>query len=223
MLYLFWERSQKMNMNTILDIGKSAGVSKSTVSRVLNDDPNVKPATREKVKRAISKLNYTPNLMARGMRMKKTFSIGIIFPDLSNPFFSEWYKTIDRAMQASGYLGYICITDPKGTTELKRIEDLVARNIDGVIFSTYVKNQAVINKLRELSKTMAVVCCDDVYINEGLQYVTYDGRAGTFNAMMHLAKQGRQRLAYIKGARIYDVTQPRFQGYVDALKHLGIP
>ncbi len=210
-------------MTTIIDIAKATGVGKSTVSRVINGDVSVKTATREKVEKCIGELNYSPNLMARGMRMSKTFSIGIVFPDLSNPFFPEWYKTIDQVMDGFGYMGYICITDPLGSTELKRLEDLASRNIDGIIFSSYVKNPEVFTKLRELSKHMAIVCGDYFAAGESLPYVTYDGRNGTKDAVKYLASQGRKRLAYIKASDVYDTTQFRYQGYQEALEELSLP
>ena len=97
-----------------------------------------------------------------------SYSIGILFPDLSNPFFSEWYHVVEQISGSKGYLNYICITDPYGESELKRIDDLLARSIDGILYFSYQKNAEVLNKLKSISKYTPVVCCDGMMIGEDL-------------------------------------------------------
>lgn len=171
----------------------------------------------------MEELNYRPNMFAKGMRTNRSFSIGILFPDLSNPFFAEWYRIVDRISATRGYLNYICITDPHGKTELKRIDDLLARNIDGIIFFSYQKLPEVLDKLRAVSHHTPVVCCDGMMIGENLSYVCADGRKGTYEATSYLISMGRKRIAYIKGTDAYQVGYNRYEGYCQAIQEAGLP
>jgi LacI family transcriptional regulator len=210
-------------MPSIIDIAKLANVSKSTVSRVVSNTGYVKPETRAKIEKVMEELNFRPNVFAKGMRTKRSFSIGIIFPDLSNPFFPEWYQVVDRISHGRGYLNYICITDPRGDSEEQRIDDLLARSIDGIIFFSYHKHQEVWNKLRKITSHTPVVCCDSVARDENLSYVIADGTLGTYRAAMHLIGKGRKRIAFIRGRKEYEVTADRFEGYCKALAEHNIP
>lgn len=209
-------------MSTIKDIARLAGVSKSTVSRVVSNNGVVKPETREKIERAMKEANYTPNMFAKGMRTNKSFSIGILFPDLSNPYLTEWYEIVDRIAQEKGYLNYICITDPKGTTEEKRLDDLLARNIDGVILFSYCKNDAFVKKMLEVSKTTPIICSDSMFEDTGLSCVFADGEEGTKTAIDYLFESGRKRIAYIKGEEPFKVVERRYNGYCKSLQSHGI-
>lgn len=209
-------------MPSIIDIAKLANISKSTVSRVISNTGYVKPETRAKIEKVMEELNFRPNVFAKGMRTKRSFSIGIIFPDLSNPFFPEWYQIVDRISHEGGYLNYICITDPRGYSEEQRLDDLLARSIDGIIFFSYHKHPKVWKKLKKISVHTPVVCCDSVARNEDLSYVIADGAKGTCQAVNYLLKSGRKRIGYIRGRKEYEVTADRFGGYIRALKENGV-
>lgn len=209
-------------MANIKDIARLANVSKSTISRVVSNNGYVKPQTREIIEQVMVELNFRPNMFAKGMRTNRSFSIGILFPDLSNPFFAEWYQVVDRISGTMGYLNYICITDPLGKTEIKRIDDLLARSIDGIIFFSYHKQLEVLGKLQSISQHTPVVCCDGMMIGENLSYVCADGRKGTYEAARYLIVNGRNRIAYIKGSDAYQVGFNRFEGYKQALEKSGL-
>lgn len=209
-------------MSGIINIAKLAGVSKSTVSRVVSNSGYVKPETRAKIEKVMEELNFRPNVFAKGMRTNRSFSIGIIFPDLSNPFFPEWYQVVDRISHERGYLNYICITDPEGRSEEQRIDDLLARSIDGIIFFSYHKHPEVWGKLRKITVHTPVVCCDSVARGEELSYVFADGMQGVRQATQYLIDSGKKRIAFIRGRKEYEVTTDRFDGYCKALKDNGI-
>jgi len=207
----------------IKDIAKLANVSKSTVSRVINQKGYVAPESKEKILQVMEQNNFKPNVFAKGMRTNRSYSIGILFPDLSNPFFTEWYRVVEQISGSKGYLNYICITDPYGETELKRIDDLLARSIDGIIYFSYQKNTEVLNKLKSISGQTPVVCCDGMMIGEELSYICADGRKGTYQAARFLIESGRKRIAYIKGTDAYQVGINRFEGYRRALEESNLP
>jgi LacI family transcriptional regulator len=210
-------------MASIIDIARIANVSKSTVSRVITNSGYVRSETRAKIEAVMEELNFRPNLFATGMRTKRSYSIGILFPDLSNPFLSEWYAVVDRISRSSGFLNYLCITDPKGETEEQRIDDLLARNIDGILLFSYRKDENFLKKLRSISKTTPLVCCNSMFGGEGLNCVFANGRTGTREAVHHLVQTGKTRIAYIKGKTEFRILENRYNGYLDALKDLNIP
>jgi DNA-binding LacI/PurR family transcriptional regulator len=206
----------------IINIARLANVSKSTVSRVITNKGYVKSETRTKIEKVMKDLNFRPNIFAKGMRTNRSYSIGILFPDFSNPFFPEWYAVVDRVSRNSGYLNYICITDPKGETEEQRIDDLLARSIDGILLFSYRKNKEFIKKLRIISESTPLVCCNSMFGGEGLSCVYANGRNGTKEAVHHLVQTGKKRIAYIKGKTEYHVLENRYRGYLDALKVLDL-
>jgi len=210
-------------MASIIDIARMTNVSKSTVSRVVSNSGYVKGETRLKIEQAMKDLNYTPNMFAKGMRTKRSFSIGILFPDLSNPFFAEWYDVVEKFSLSKGYLNYICITDPTGKSELKRIDDLLSRHIDGIIFFSYHKHPEVLKKLKEIAIRTPVICCDGMMIGEDVSYVCADGRKGTYLAANYLIGIGHKRIAYIKGSDAYEIGNDRYQGYKQAMEEAELP
>ena len=207
----------------IHDIAKLAGVSKSTVSRVISKNGYVAPDSLQRILQAMEEANYRPNIFAKGMRTNRSYSIGILFPDLSNPFFAEWYHVVEQISGSKGYLNYICITDPYGASEMKRIDDLLARSIDGIIYFSYQKNSDVLNRLKTISKHTPVICCDGMMIGEDLSYVCADGRKGTYEAARYLIQSGRKRIAYIKGTEAYQVGLNRYEGYKQAMEESDLP
>lgn len=205
-------------MATINDIAKQAGVSKSTVSRLINKNGYVRPETAHRIREVMQGLNYRPDVFAKGMRTKRSYSIGIIFPDLSNPFFPEWYSHVESVTRQKGYMNYICITDPDGYTEERRIDDLLARHIDGIIFFSYRKKEKLLNYLRQIATETPVIVCDSMSATEGLHCIYPDDRQGIEEATTYLIASGRKRIAFIKGPGQYQVTDNRLSGYMEALK-----
>ena len=120
---------------TIKDVAKEAGVSPSTVSRVLNDKTDIymKAETKEKVLSAVKKLNYTPDRHARALKGQKTQIIGVIMPDISNPFFSELIRGVENIAYKNGYRALVCDTENSIEKENSYIQILIEEMVDGVI------------------------------------------------------------------------------------------
>jgi len=210
-------------MASIKDIAKLSGVSKSTVSRVLRNEGFVKAETRSRIIQVMEEQQYRPNIFAKGMRTNKSQSIGILFPDLENPYFTQWFKVVDALAREKGYMNYICVTDPKGASEEERLDDLLAHRIDGIVFFSYRKDEALIQKLLQIHTHTPVVCCDSMFLDSGLPCVCADGEQGTFDATSYLMASGRKRLAYIKGGEAFNVVDNRYAGYLKALRANGYP
>ncbi|MCP4397966.1 MAG: LacI family transcriptional regulator [bacterium] len=208
-------------MATIVDVAKLAGVSKTTVSRVLNATGPVNEKTRRKIESAMEQLDFTPNYFAQGMKTSKTRSLGIIVPDFSNPFYPEMFKGIEAVTRKRGYMNFVCVMDEEAATELAHIQELLRRKVDGIIMNTYKRVQKDIDFLVNISQTVPVVFMDPVVHDEPLSFVVSDGQAGTMEAARYLLKLGKRRIGYIKGSKRHWVTRERFSGYKMALKEAG--
>jgi LacI family transcriptional regulator len=209
-------------MATILDVARMAGVSKSTVSRFLNEAGPVNAKTADKIRVAISELKYSPNYFAQGMRTSRTRTIGIVIPDYANPFYPELLKGIEIRARESGYMTQICNTDMDAETEYDRLNELVRRQIDGIVLCSYNRIPRDLAYLADIAKQIPVVIMDPVVKNESLSYVITDGYTGTVNAVSYLVSLGRKRIAYIKGPDRLYVTKERCLGYRDALTANGL-
>ena len=209
-------------MTTIIDVAKLAEVSKTTVSRLINNNGPVKANTREKIISAMKQLNYSPNFFAQGMKTSRTKTIGILIAEFSNPFYPELFKGIEAISRQHGYLNMICITGVNAENERASLETLVNRKIDGIIFCSYNRIENNINRLVQISKTIPVVFMDPVMVDEPVSYVLSDGFSGTKKATDYLLGQGKRRIAYIKGSSKHWVTNERFRGYVQALEEAGL-
>src|SRR5690606_6000348 len=119
---------------TIYDVAREAGVSMATVSRVVNGNPNVKPSTRKKVLRVIEELGYRPNAVARGLASKKTTTIGVILPDISNVFFAELARGVDDISAMFHYDIILSSSDQNLDKELKLINNFLEKQVDGLLF-----------------------------------------------------------------------------------------
>lgn len=210
-------------MATILDVAKHAGVSKTTVSRYLNGNGPINAATAAKIKAAIEALAYTPNYFAQGMRTSKTRTIGIIIPDYSNPFYPELLQGIEDRARLHGFMTQLSNTQADPNTEYDRIEEMVKRQIDGIVLCSYNRVKRDIDYLADVSGRIPVVVMDPLVRKEPLSYVVTDGCKATMEAVTYLASIGRKRIGYIKGPSNRFTTRDRFEGYKRGLAANGIP
>ena len=124
-------------MATIGDVAKKAGVSLTTVSRVLNDFSPVNKETRKKVLEAIKALDYSPSVFARGLRGQKTKSIAVLIPDFRSYWYSEVLCHIESGAREKGYLAIICTIEVDPERETEYINDLINRQVDGILLCVY--------------------------------------------------------------------------------------
>ena len=226
-----WERSREivpsprtlLAVATILDVASRARVAKTTVSRFLNGAGPVNARTAERIRQAIAELDYSPNFLARAMRTSKTRTIGIIIPDYSNPFYPELLRGIDECARGNGYLAYLASSDADGASEFECIQQLLRRQIDGIVLCSYTRIQRDIDLLAEVAKKTPVVVMDPLVKNEPLSYVVTNGYEGSADAVSYLVSIGRRKIGYIAGPKRLFATQDRFSGYRKGLQNAGIP
>ena len=207
-------------MATIFDVAKEAGVSKSTVSRVLNNDPGVKLETRELIEEAIKKLNYTPSYMAQAIRTKKSQTLALVVPEYTNIFYSEMFKGVEDIAIKNGYLVLVCDTERKAMSDKEYIDELLKRNVDGIIYNTYHVDDKMISYLNSISETTPVVYMNKM--DEGNSFVCTDGYESTRNAVHFLYEKGRRKIGYVLNTVDISIIEERYLGYLQGLKDVGL-
>ena len=202
---------------TIYDVAREANVSMATVSRVVNGNPNVKPATRKKVLEVIDRLDYRPNAVARGLASKKTTTVGVIIPDVSNMFFASLARGIDDVATMYKYNIILANSDGDNLKEVNVLNNLLAKQVDGVIFMGHRITDEVRGEFSR-SKT-PVVLAGSIDPDQQVGSVNINYHEATKDAISLLAKNGNQKIAFISGALIDAINgQQRIVGYKEGLK-----
>ncbi|GGG09423.1 catabolite control protein A [Paenibacillus abyssi] len=206
---------------TIYDVAREAGVSMATVSRVVNNNPNVKPQTRKKVFEAIERLGYRPNAVARGLASKKTTTVGVVIPDISNAIFAEVARGIEDIANMYHYNIILCNADKKKEKEIRVINTLLEKQVDGLLFM----GGAVTDEHIQAFKTanVPIVLCATTDEQGTIPSVDIDHEAAAFDAVSSLIAQGHKSIAMISGT-LQDPANgyARFQGYKRALETAGL-
>lgn len=207
---------------TIKDIANEAGVSITTVSLVLNNKPcRISEKTKQRIFEIVEKNNYMPNLSARALVTKKTQTLGLIIPDISNPFFSELAKGVEREAQKKNYSVIFCNSNEHGYKDVSNLELLISKQIDGIIISTSLQDSEteLINQFNSLiyHQHLPLVAVDRVIPNKNYDIVSLDHREGGFMATMHLLELGHRKIGCITGPVDAHSARERFRGYLDAL------
>jgi LacI family transcriptional regulator len=201
---------------TIIDIANMAGVSKSTVSRVINKDKHVSEKTRQKVLAIIKKLGYIPDNIARSLITKKTFTIGLIIPDIVNPFYSETSKIIEDTIRKLGYSLIICNTNNKSTLQNKYLNILIQRKVDGIIFGSVKTNDTGLVKFAE--QEVPYITYHRSLANKKSNYVISDDIEGIKIAVKHLTDLGHKNIAYISGPTSFSTGLNRLKGFFESIE-----
>ncbi len=180
--------------NTINDVAELAGVSITTVSRVINGNYPVKSETREKILKAISELDFTPNEVAKSMVTKTTKTIGVIIPSFTNIFFSTLVKGINDVADKNGYTLFICTSD---NNEEELVTKLVNRQVDGII----IADSNAISKKEFYLKIQKQIPL--IFVNgydEDFNFVSCDQMGGTIMALEYLLNKGHKDILFIRGS-----------------------
>lgn len=199
---------------TIKDIANLSGVSKSTVSRVINNRKYVSKKNRERVSNIINELGYLPDNIARSLITKKTYTIGLIIPDITNPFYSETTKIIEDTIRKLGYSLIICNTNNRSELQNKYVDVLKQRNIDGIIFGSVRINDTNITNLS--AQELPYITYHRKLKNENSNYIISDDITGIKTAVKHLVDLGHKNIAYISGPTLYSTGINRLKGFIEA-------
>src|SRR6202035_5198558 len=208
---------------SIYDVARESGVSVFTVSAVVNNKSHVSKRLRDRVEETIRKLNYRPNLIARSLAKQKTHTIGMIVPDIANPFLPMVVRGAEDAAQKHGYNLLLCNSDDSLEKEERAIELLLSKRVDGILLTKAAEDFRP--QLRQMIKEVKIpfVLVMRTYPKLTADAVITDDYQGAYDAVSHLARSGRRRIGLIGGPLKVSNAIARWQGFHDALKARGLP
>ncbi|MEK4660944.1 LacI family DNA-binding transcriptional regulator [Priestia sp. FSL H7-0729] len=202
-------------MTTIKDVAQRAGVSVATVSRVINDRGYVHADTRKKVEDAVKALNFSPNEVARSLYKRKSKLIGLLLPDIANPYFPQLARGVEDGMQEQDYRLLFGNSDEDEQKEQDYIQTFIQNNVVGVISSTNYPHSSIYEKLK-----IPVVFLDRTSLDRPSVYA--DGREGGRLAAREIIQRGSRRITVMQGPSQIRPAQDRFEGAIEIIRDAGL-
>lgn len=211
-----------MGRPTIIDVAKAAGVSKSTVSLVLQNSPAVSDRTREDVRRAMAELGYVYNRAAANLRSSQIGLVGLVINDLRNPFFTEFATAVQMAISAAGYATVVANTDEDPALQARTIAAMIEHGVSGLIISpVYGEEEASFGQLARAGIPALQVLRKVSPRTDLFPFAAPDYVAGGRLAAEHLIATGARRIAFVGGIEGRSVTSERQSGYLEVLARHG--
>ena len=195
---------------TIYDVARVAGVSMATVSRVVNGNANVKEKTRQKVLDAIEELDYRPNAVARGLASKRTTTVGVVLPTITSPYFAEIARGIDDIASMYKYNVILANSDGDEEKELKVIESLFSKQVDGIVYMGSFMTEKVRKQLK--STRTPIVLAGMIDVDKQMSSVNIDYHLAAHQTTAELAKNNK-RIAFVSGSLEEVENTERMVGY----------
>jgi LacI family transcriptional regulator len=211
-------------VNNIKELAEKLELSPTTVSRVLNGKSKnfrISQETSRRVLDAARKYNYSPNRIARGLKLEKTETIGLIIPDIANPYFGSIAKIIEMEAHKNGYSIILCDSLDDEVTEAELLQLLAGRKVDGIIIAPTGKSSLHVTEI--LQQGIPVMVIDRYFPNTELPFVTTDNHFGALLATEHFIEMGHRYIACIQGINGISANSERVTGFRDALQKHEIP
>ena len=205
-----------MKRVTIKDVALRSGVSKSTVSHVVNQTRFVEDATKQKVLRAIRDLNFRPSSIARSLVSQRTGTAGLLISDVGNPFYHDVILGVEEVAIANGYSIFLCNTGYDLSRGLEAIHSLVDRLVDGIMFMSSNMNIDMIKEVYANSIQSVVLDWGGTNVSEMAATITIDFNIGICEAARHLVELGHERIAFAGGPSSLWTAKIRKQAFLDA-------
>lgn len=213
-------------MANIYDVAREANVSIATVSKVINNNGRISDKTRQRVLGIMKALNYQPSLVASALTGKGTYTIGLLIPDLANPFFAEAARSIEDRAQELGFSVVMCNTDFDQSREAKYVSLLKQKQVDGLIFASGFYDDKYLRELQEEKTPMAMFSQEIPELD--INTVSVDDRKGGYLATKHLLELGHRKIGVMAQYppnypdRIWWGSAARIEGYRAALEEAGV-
>ena len=207
---------------TIRDIALVLGISKSTVSRALNDHYDVNPETARKVRELATQIDYHPNLLAQHLKQKRTNTIGVVIPETVNRFFAKAVGGIQEVANRAGYNVMICQSNESLALERNNLQTLLASKVDGLLISVSRETNRHDHLQYAIDKEVPIVFFDRIVEELSASQVYSDNYDISFEGTEHLLAQGCKRIAFIAGPQHLYNSRNRLNGYLGALKKHGV-
>lgn len=210
----------KKRFVTIKDIAEEAGVSINTVSRALNNKPDVNQETKKKVLEIARRLGYIRNSDAVSFRKGATRTIGVVFEDSSNPFYAEVFKGIEVSARKYGYQVILMNTERDYINEIQAVDTLLQKRVDGIIISPTQFDSKDIEQLAKLNYPFVILGVH--FEGDDLDEVYSNDFKGGYLATKHLLERGRRKILMLNGYMYKSVAQMRYRGHLEALREHGL-
>ena len=211
---------------TIKDIASAAGVSPATVSLVLNNRPSrIAEETRERIKKTAEELGYAPNSAAVLLKTNRSYTLGLLIPEIRNDYYAKYAKGMEEACQSKGWTTFLCTTNNNPLKERQYIETLHSKNVDGLSIVTTPSHQSELflsNRDLILSHGIPVVQMDMTGYRKPVNAVISDHFRGGYMATKHLLSLGHQKIAFITGPTTMEGSVSRILGCKKALEDAGL-
>jgi LacI family transcriptional regulator len=207
-------------MSTIVDVARTAGVSTSTVSHVLNGTRPVQPATRQRILDAIEKTGYRRDAVARAMRRARTDSIGIVVSDAGEPAFAEMVHGVEHAAAAQDMTLVLANSAEDAEREVRAVRTLLGRRVDGLILARCADSSAAVTELLTV-EAPPVVLLDRAFGGSPFDQVSAENRESMRSLIEHLCRAGHTRFLLVAGDTRVSTLQERLQGFWDAVPREG--
>lgn len=213
----------KKNHITQQDIADRLKVSRITVSKALRDHPDISAEMKERVKKAVEKMGYSPNLIAKQLSLQKTFTLGIVIPDLENSFFAYLVDSIIDAATEHNYHIILTVSREKESFERNNIMNLIGMRVDGLLVC--VSQQTSDRKVFEYARKVKIplVFFDRAIKEMNFSYVAFNDKVATIEALNQLISSGYTKIAHFAGYSGTSIGNERYNGYREALMNNGIP
>lgn len=205
---------------TIYDVAREANVSMATVSRVVNGNQNVKPATRKKVLEVIERLEYRPNAVARGLASKKTTTVGVIIPDISNNLYAELARGIEDIATMYRYNIILANSDQNEGKELTLLDTMLGKQVDGIVMMTDKVTEKIHDSIKH--SPVPIVLAGSVDELKEIASVNIDYFEAAYEAVKILISNGHKRIACVLGPDTFTVNQHKLDAYKKVLEDEGL-
>lgn len=211
-----------MKAITIKDIARELGVSVSTVSRALQNHPDISEQTKEHVRECAQRLHYKPNLMASNLRTSKNTTIGVVIPELNHHFFASVLDGIEQTANEAGYNILICQSSEKFDKEEKSIQMLLNSRVAGILVGISKETMRLRHLQDVIDSGIPLVLYDRPCPSLQCDQVVSDDYMGAYNAVEYLIQTGCKRIMYFSSPMQLEVAHRRYQGWRDALLHYNL-
>ena len=203
---------------TLKEIAEKIGVSKVTVSKALRDHPDISKARIKEVKEISSKLGYIPNFAARNLSAKKTRTIGVVVPTITNTFFSKYIESIYNCAFEKNYDIILAVSQENSKKEMKHLETMLSMNVDGIIISIveHSENKVIFDRIS--SSEIPLVFFDRIIKNANFSSVVLANKNGSYELVEMAIKKGYKKIGHFGGWQDSNIGKERYLGYKNALK-----
>ena len=211
-----------MKQITIKDIARELGISVSTVSRALTNNPEISETTKEMVRELARKLNYKPNLLASNLRTNKNTTIGVVIPEVNHHFFASVLDGIEQAANEAGYSILICQSRENMDKEIQNVQTLLHSRVAGMLIGVSKETMHLHHLQEALNSHIPTVLFDRPCPSLSCDQVVSDDYAGAYGAVEHLIQTGCKRILYFSSSMNLEVAHRRYQGWRDALQKYSL-